>query len=168
MPPRRAEKILVRCSAGISRSPMVVAAYLMKRKGMTLKAALGQIICARPQVSPDAGSCAAVEGDGDGIVCGGPLARWEGCTNCRDGRRIGWRFSSRMRENLKLAVTTDCDSCVFKLDLFLDYGIADSEISLLPVRPSLSYGDLPRPSSILRILFPISSGCTPCIRPSPT
>jgi atypical dual specificity phosphatase len=48
-------KILVHCSAGISRSPMVVAVYLMKRKGMTLKAALGQIIRVRPQVSPNAG-----------------------------------------------------------------------------------------------------------------
>ena len=34
---------------------MVVAAYLMKRKGMTLKGALGQIIRARPQVSPNPG-----------------------------------------------------------------------------------------------------------------
>ena len=33
-------RILVYCSAGISRSPMVVAAYLMKRKVMTLRAAL--------------------------------------------------------------------------------------------------------------------------------
>jgi atypical dual specificity phosphatase len=48
-------KILVHCSAGISRSPMIVAAYLMKRKGMTLKAALGQIIRVRPQISPNAG-----------------------------------------------------------------------------------------------------------------
>jgi len=48
-------KILVHCSAGISRSPTVVAAYLMKRKGMTLKAALGQIIRVRPQVSPNTG-----------------------------------------------------------------------------------------------------------------
>jgi len=48
-------KILVHCSAGISRSPMVVAAYLMKRKGMTLKAALRQIIQVRPQISPNAG-----------------------------------------------------------------------------------------------------------------
>ncbi|KAI6113431.1 protein-tyrosine phosphatase-like protein [Pisolithus croceorrhizus] len=48
-------KILVHCSAGISRSPMVVAAYLMKRKGMTLKEALGKIIRVRPQVSPNAG-----------------------------------------------------------------------------------------------------------------
>jgi atypical dual specificity phosphatase len=48
-------QILVHCFAGISRSPTVVAAYLMKRKGMTLKAALGQIIRVRPQVSPNAG-----------------------------------------------------------------------------------------------------------------
>ncbi|KAM6495385.1 Protein-tyrosine phosphatase-like protein [Amanita muscaria] len=48
-------KILVHCYAGISRSPTVVAAYLMKRKGMTLKAALRQIIRARPQISPNAG-----------------------------------------------------------------------------------------------------------------
>ena len=48
-------KILVHCSAGISRSPMVVAAYLMKRRQMTLKAALGQIIRVRPQISPNAG-----------------------------------------------------------------------------------------------------------------
>jgi len=48
-------KILVHCSAGISHSPMIVAAYLMRRKGMTLKAALGQIVRVRPQVSPNAG-----------------------------------------------------------------------------------------------------------------
>ena len=48
-------RILVHCSAGISRSPMVVAAYLMKRKGMTLRTALGQIVRVRPQVLPNAG-----------------------------------------------------------------------------------------------------------------
>jgi len=48
-------KILVHCSAGISRSPTVVAAYLMKQKGMTLKAALGKIVHVRPQISPNPG-----------------------------------------------------------------------------------------------------------------
>jgi len=48
-------KILVHCSAGISRSPMVVAAYLMKRRQMSLRDALRQIIQARPQVSPNPG-----------------------------------------------------------------------------------------------------------------
>ena len=48
-------KILVHCSAGISRSPMVVAVYLTKRRGMTLKVALGQIVRVRPQISPNAG-----------------------------------------------------------------------------------------------------------------
>ncbi|KAL4257524.1 Protein-tyrosine phosphatase-like protein [Pleurotus pulmonarius] len=48
-------KILVHCSAGISRSPTIVAAYLMKRKGMSLKDALGCIVHVRPQISPNAG-----------------------------------------------------------------------------------------------------------------
>ncbi|KAH7890705.1 protein-tyrosine phosphatase-like protein [Phlebopus sp. FC_14] len=48
-------KILVHCSAGISRSPTVVTAYLMKCCDMPLKAALRQIVQARPQVSPNPG-----------------------------------------------------------------------------------------------------------------
>jgi atypical dual specificity phosphatase len=52
---KNAGSILVHCSAGISRSPTVVVAYLMKRRGMTLKVALGQIVRARPQVSPNPG-----------------------------------------------------------------------------------------------------------------
>ncbi|PFH45886.1 hypothetical protein AMATHDRAFT_43913 [Amanita thiersii Skay4041] len=48
-------KILVHCAAGVSRSPMVVAAYLMKRRGMSLRAALGQIIRVRPQILPNVG-----------------------------------------------------------------------------------------------------------------
>lgn len=48
-------KILVHCSAGISRSPMIVTTYLMKRRGMSLKAALRQIILVRPQISPNSG-----------------------------------------------------------------------------------------------------------------
>ncbi|KAH9933826.1 protein-tyrosine phosphatase-like protein, partial [Fomitopsis serialis] len=48
-------KILVHCSAGISRSPALVVAYLMRSRGMSLKAALGQVVRARPQVSPNSG-----------------------------------------------------------------------------------------------------------------
>ncbi|KAL7947104.1 protein-tyrosine phosphatase-like protein [Trichoderma barbatum] len=48
-------RILVHCSAGISRSPTVVAAYLMKHQNMSLRAALGQIVRARPQASPNPG-----------------------------------------------------------------------------------------------------------------
>ncbi len=48
-------RILVHCSAGISRSPMVVTAYLMRRRGMSLREALSRIIKVRPQVSPNVG-----------------------------------------------------------------------------------------------------------------
>ncbi|KIJ31817.1 hypothetical protein M422DRAFT_234445 [Sphaerobolus stellatus SS14] len=48
-------KILVHCSAGISRSPTLVVAYLMKAHNMSLKAALGRVVRVRPQVSPNAG-----------------------------------------------------------------------------------------------------------------
>ncbi|KAF8213613.1 protein-tyrosine phosphatase-like protein [Mycena galopus ATCC 62051] len=47
-----AGKILVHCSAGISRSPSVLTFYLMRRHRMPLKMALGRIVRARPQVSP--------------------------------------------------------------------------------------------------------------------
>ncbi|KAL6809645.1 protein-tyrosine phosphatase-like protein [Trichoderma sp. SZMC 28015] len=48
-------RILVHCSAGISRSPTVVTAYLIKHQNMSLRAALGQIVRARPQASPNPG-----------------------------------------------------------------------------------------------------------------
>ncbi|EPS94959.1 phosphatases II [Fomitopsis schrenkii] len=48
-------KIFVHCSAGISRSPSLVVAYLMKSRGMSLKEALGHVARARPQVSPNPG-----------------------------------------------------------------------------------------------------------------
>ncbi|KAF5373322.1 hypothetical protein D9615_007423 [Tricholomella constricta] len=48
-------KILVHCSAAVSRSPTIVAAYLMKHCGMTLKDALGLIVRARPAVCPNSG-----------------------------------------------------------------------------------------------------------------
>ncbi|GJJ11270.1 hypothetical protein Clacol_005502 [Clathrus columnatus] len=48
-------KILVHCSAGISRSPTLVTAYLMKVHGMSLRSALGHVIRARNQVLPNPG-----------------------------------------------------------------------------------------------------------------
>lgn len=48
-------RILVHCSAGISRSPAVVTAYLIKHHDMSLRTALGQIVRARPQASPNPG-----------------------------------------------------------------------------------------------------------------
>ncbi|CAA7261130.1 unnamed protein product [Cyclocybe aegerita] len=48
-------RILVHCSAGVSRSPTVVVGYLMKRREMSLREALGLVLCARPQVSPNHG-----------------------------------------------------------------------------------------------------------------
>ncbi|KAI0720682.1 protein-tyrosine phosphatase-like protein [Cerioporus squamosus] len=47
------KRVLLHCSAGISRSPTVVVAYLMRHHGMTLKEALYAVISARPAVSPN-------------------------------------------------------------------------------------------------------------------
>ncbi|KIM93286.1 hypothetical protein OIDMADRAFT_149772 [Oidiodendron maius Zn] len=49
------DKILVHCSAAVSRSPTIVAAYLMIKQKMSLKEALGRLILARPTVSPNTG-----------------------------------------------------------------------------------------------------------------
>ncbi|KAF8126267.1 protein-tyrosine phosphatase-like protein [Boletus edulis] len=48
-------KIFVHCSAGISRSPAVVAFYLMQRCDMSLRRALGLIVRARPNACPNYG-----------------------------------------------------------------------------------------------------------------
>lgn len=48
-------RILVHCSAAVSRSPTAVVAYLMKRHDLTLMQALGRVVLARPTVSPNAG-----------------------------------------------------------------------------------------------------------------
>ncbi|KAF2497677.1 phosphatases II, partial [Lophium mytilinum] len=47
--------LLVHCSAGISRSPTVVAAYLMLQKGWTLQGALGEMRRGRGCVRPNEG-----------------------------------------------------------------------------------------------------------------
>jgi atypical dual specificity phosphatase len=51
----RTGKILVHCSAAVSRSPTIVVAYLMKRQGLSLKDSLGRVVSARPTVSPNSG-----------------------------------------------------------------------------------------------------------------
>ena len=48
-------RILIHCQAGMSRSPTIVAAYLMKRRHMSLMQALKQIVDVRPQVCPNYG-----------------------------------------------------------------------------------------------------------------
>lgn len=48
-------RVLVHCSAGISRSPTVIAGYLMTRQSLSLKAALTAMVSARPTVCPNTG-----------------------------------------------------------------------------------------------------------------
>ncbi|KAH8116392.1 protein-tyrosine phosphatase-like protein [Phellopilus nigrolimitatus] len=52
---RKKRKVLVHCSSGISRSPTIVVAYLMKYQGYSLLQALAQIWRCRPKVVPNAG-----------------------------------------------------------------------------------------------------------------
>ncbi|KAJ7224147.1 phosphatases II [Mycena pura] len=48
-------RVLVHCMMGVSRSPTVVAAYLMKTQGMTVSQAIRTIKHQRPQIHPNAG-----------------------------------------------------------------------------------------------------------------
>ncbi|KAK3349765.1 protein-tyrosine phosphatase-like protein [Lasiosphaeria hispida] len=48
-------KVLVHCSAAISRSPTIVAAYLMKSRSMSLREALETLVAARGSVAPNPG-----------------------------------------------------------------------------------------------------------------
>ncbi|KAL5518545.1 hypothetical protein ACEPAH_227 [Sanghuangporus vaninii] len=52
---QKEKKILVHCSAAVSRSPSIVAAYLMSEHGMSLRESLGRIVRARPAVNPNPG-----------------------------------------------------------------------------------------------------------------
>ncbi|KAL5495698.1 hypothetical protein ACEPAI_1162 [Sanghuangporus weigelae] len=49
------KKILVHCSTAVSRSPSIVAAYLMSEHNMSLRESLGRIVRARPAVNPNPG-----------------------------------------------------------------------------------------------------------------
>jgi atypical dual specificity phosphatase len=48
-------RVLIHCSAGISRSPTMVSAYLMKGRGMTLRGSLETLVKARSVVAPNPG-----------------------------------------------------------------------------------------------------------------
>ncbi|KAJ7070066.1 protein-tyrosine phosphatase-like protein [Mycena amicta] len=54
-------RILVHCSAAVSRSPTLVAAYLMEHCDMSLQQALGTLILARPAVCPNPGFLAQLK-----------------------------------------------------------------------------------------------------------
>lgn len=56
----RGEPVLVHCQAGISRSVTVVAAFLIKNKGMTATQALAKIRAVRPIANPNRGFRAAL------------------------------------------------------------------------------------------------------------
>ena len=76
-------KILVHCSAGISRSPSLVVAYLMKSRGMPLKAALGQVVRARPQVSPNPGFLSQLKALDEELF--GTISRHRGAAETGEG-----------------------------------------------------------------------------------
>ncbi|KAG1753216.1 protein-tyrosine phosphatase-like protein [Suillus lakei] len=54
-------KVLVHCVAGVSRSPTIIAAYLISRCSMSLKDALGLLVRARPAVCPRPGFIAQLK-----------------------------------------------------------------------------------------------------------
>jgi len=48
-------RVLVHCSAAISRSPTIIAGYLMKRRGISLRESLTILVNARAVASPNLG-----------------------------------------------------------------------------------------------------------------
>ncbi|KAG2365686.1 protein-tyrosine phosphatase-like protein [Suillus spraguei] len=54
-------KVLVHCVAGVSRSPTIIAAYLISRCSMSLKDALGLLVRARSVVCPRPGFIAQLK-----------------------------------------------------------------------------------------------------------
>ncbi len=75
-------KILVHCAAGVSRSPSIVAAYLMKKKGMNPLEALEFLREKRPVVQP------AVECFLSAVDYAYPDVIWR-CAQC-GGRWVYW------------------------------------------------------------------------------
>lgn len=56
-----AGRVFVHCSAAVSRSPTVVAGYLLTRKNVPLKDALGRLVRARPAICPNPGFLAQLK-----------------------------------------------------------------------------------------------------------
>ncbi|KAL2814148.1 protein-tyrosine phosphatase-like protein [Aspergillus granulosus] len=54
-------RVLVHCSAAISRSPTIVVAYLMKKYRLSLQQSLDRVIAVRPVVSPNPGFLAQLQ-----------------------------------------------------------------------------------------------------------
>ncbi|KAJ7471287.1 protein-tyrosine phosphatase-like protein [Mycena galericulata] len=54
-------RILVHCSAAVSRSPTVIAAYLISKHNMSLHSALRILVTSRPAVCPNAGFLAQLK-----------------------------------------------------------------------------------------------------------
>lgn len=71
-PPRAC---LVHCAMGLSRSPAVVAAWLMTREGSSLEGALGKIRSARPAIQPNMSFIAGLRAIEQGGSVEGALQR---------------------------------------------------------------------------------------------
>ncbi|ETW75889.1 hypothetical protein HETIRDRAFT_330519 [Heterobasidion irregulare TC 32-1] len=56
-----AGRVFVHCFAAVSRSPTVVAGYLLTRKSVPLKDALGRLVRARPAICPNPGFLAQLK-----------------------------------------------------------------------------------------------------------
>lgn len=54
-------RVLVHCAMGISRSPTVVIAWLMKSRGWSVQQAIGHVKHRRPQIKPNAGFIGQLE-----------------------------------------------------------------------------------------------------------
>ena len=63
--------VYVHCYAGVSRAPTLVMAYLMGNAGLSLRQALSECLCARPQVRPNAGFIRQLEAYGKVLASGG-------------------------------------------------------------------------------------------------
>lgn len=70
--------VLVHCAAGISRSPSIVAAYLMKTQHLTKREAFDIILKYR-DVHPNAGLQAVLDMYQDNLACSDPTRKHSSC-----------------------------------------------------------------------------------------